>query len=74
MPYGWSEQVFMDRAARGLGGALVRAHHLSIMPQTRWPEHSSRPALRISDMMNCLVVQRNGDRGVVLSHPGEYGD
>lgn len=85
----------MDRAARGLGGALVRAHHLSIMPQTRWPEHSSRPfaftcrlrhipqwirlrlhvaALRISDMMNCLVVQRNGGRGVVLSHPGEYGD
>lgn len=39
IPHGWSDQ-FMERAAVVLGGALVRAHHLSTMSQTRWPEHS----------------------------------
>lgn len=33
----------MERAARGLGGALLCAHHLSTMLQTPWLEHSSRP-------------------------------
>lgn len=53
-----------------------------MLPRWNWQYNSDKKAgprriltaLRISDMMNCLVVQRNGDRGVVLSHPGEYGD
>lgn len=109
---GGQTQVFMERAVVALGGAPMRANHLSTMPQTCWPEHS-RPfvhrqlcqipqqiplrlhvakmygqydrdmkdeprrilrASRISDMMNCLVVQPKRQQGRGIIFPGEYGE
>jgi hypothetical protein len=45
--------VFMDRAAGGSGAALVRSHPLWTMPQTRWPEHSSRAFVHL---VSCVIL------------------